>query len=243
MNIEICVDNIESLITANQFPINRIELCAALSVGGITPNYGFIKQAQRYSSVPLMLMIRPRAGDFLYGESEVEIMLEDIAVAKEFGIQGVVFGALIANGEIDLKTTTKLVEASRGMEIIFHRAFDLCHNPFLALEQLIELGCHRILTSGQQPTAFEGITTIQQLVQQAQGRIHIMAGCGVNAGNVKQIIQQTGVSDIHFSAKGQRKSAMKSVSLATMGVSSQDDRLNIADPYQIHSILTNINSN
>ena len=109
MKVEICVDNLESVITANQFPIDRIELCSALAVGGLTPNLGFIQQAQHISTIPLALMIRPRAGDFLYSEDEIQVMLNDIATAKQLGIQAVVLGALSANGEIDLATTERLV--------------------------------------------------------------------------------------------------------------------------------------
>ena len=240
MKVEICVDNLESVITANQFPIDRIELCSALAVGGLTPNLGFIQQAQQISTIPLALMIRPRAGDFLYSEDEIQIMLNDIATAKQLGIQAVVFGALSANGEIDLATMELLVKASQGMEITFHRAFDLCKDPFVALEQLIDLGCHRILTSGQAETAFDGIPVIQQLVKQANGRIQIMAGCGINADNVKQIIEQTQVPEIHFSAKGQRKSLMNSTSSATMGSLSQDNVLDVADEKKIREILCHI---
>ncbi|WP_426879606.1 copper homeostasis protein CutC [Glaesserella parasuis] len=237
MKVEICVDNLESVITANQFPIDRIELCSALAVGGLTPNLGFIQQVQQISTIPLALMIRPRAGDFLYSEDEIQIMLNDIATAKQLGIQAVVFGALSANGEIDLATTELLVKASQGMEITFHRAFDFCKDPITALEQLIDLGCHRILTSGQAATAFDGIPVIQQLVKQANGRIQVMAGCGVNADNVKQIIEQTKVPEIHFSAKGQRQSLMDSISSARMGTSSQDNVLDIADSQKIKGIL------
>ncbi|MCT8517880.1 copper homeostasis protein CutC [Glaesserella parasuis] len=237
MKVEICVDNLESVITANQFPIDRIELCSALAVGGLTPNLGFIQQAQQISTIPLALMIRPRAGDFLYSEDEIQIMLNDIATAKQLGIQAVVFGALSANGEIDLATTELLVKASQGMEITFHRAFDFCKDPITALEQLIDLGCHCILTSGQAATAFDGIPVIQQLVKQANGRIQVMAGCGVNADNVKQIIEQTKVPEIHFSAKGQRQSLMDSISSARMGTSSQDNVLDIADSQKIKGIL------
>lgn len=237
MKVEICVDNLESVITANQFPIDRIELCSALAVGGLTPNLGFIQQAQQISTIPLALMIRPRAGDFLYSEDAIQIMLNDIATAKQLGIQAVVFGALSANGEIDLATTELLVKASQGMEITFHRAFDFCKDPITALEQLIDLGCHRILTSGQAATAFDEIPVIQQLVKQANGRIQVMAGCGVNADNVKQIIEQTKVPEIHFSAKGQRQSLMDSISSARMGTSSQDNVLDIADSQKIKGIL------
>lgn len=208
-----------------------------LAVGGLTPNLGFIQQAQQISTIPLALMIRPRAGDFLYSEDEIQIMLNDIATAKQLGIQAVVFGALSANGEIDLATTELLVKASQGMEITFHRAFDLCKDPITALEQLIDLGCHRILTSGQAATAFDGIPVIQQLVKQANGRIQIMAGCGINADNIKQIIEQTQVPEIHFSAKGQRQSLMDSTSSARMGALSQDNVLDIADSQKIKGIL------
>ncbi|AUI65133.1 MULTISPECIES: copper homeostasis protein CutC [Glaesserella] len=240
MKVEICVDNIESLITANQFPIDRIELCSALAVGGLTPNYAFIKQALTHSRVPIVLMIRPRSGDFLYSEMEVEMMLQEIAMAKQLGVQAVVFGALSATGEIDLATTARLVQASQGMEITFHRAFDLCQDPFVALEQLIDLGVHRILTSGQASTAFAGIPVIQRLVQQANQRIQIMAGCGINAENVKHIIEQTQVPEIHFSAKGQRKSAMQWKSAVKMGSASQDDQLDVADAEKIRKIMLHL---
>lgn len=240
MNIEICVDNIESVITANQFPISRIELCSALAVGGITPNEGFIRYAAEISNVPLALMIRPRAGDFLYSPAELAIMQQDIKRAKDLGLQAVVFGALSTKGEIDLKACEQLVKTAEGMEVTFHRAFDLCQSPFVALEQLIELGCTRLLTSGQASTAFEGISVIRELVRQANGRIQIMAGCGIHAGNVQQIIHETGVPEIHFSAKGQRYSAMRLTSMATMGANSQDNVLDIADPEKIRNILAQI---
>lgn len=240
MKIEICVDNLESVVTANQFPISRIELCSALCVGGITPNDGFIQYAKSISNVPLALMIRPRAGDFLYSEAEIAIMLQDIKRAKDLGLQAVVFGALSATGELDIKSIEKLVKAAEGMEITFHRAFDLCQQPFVALEQLIELGCTRLLTSGLATTAFEGIPVIRQLVEQASGRIQIMAGCGVNSDNIKQIISQTNVTEIHFSAKGKRLSHMHSTSSAKMGTKSEDNTIDIADPSKIRNILSEI---
>lgn len=240
MKIEVCVDNLESVATANCFPIDRIELCSALSVGGLTPNYGFIRQALQLSQVPLALMIRPRAGDFLYSPTEVESMVEEIHQARELGIQAVVFGALTATGEIDMPTCRALVIAAQGMEITFHRAFDLCAEPTYALEQLIDLGCHRLLTSGQAATAYQGIPMLQRLVKQADGRIQMMAGCGINAENVREIIEQTGVDEIHFSAKGQRKSLMLSNSSASMGANSQDDLLDITDPAKVEAILANL---
>ena len=241
MKIEICVDNIESVMTANQLPIQRIELCSALSLGGITPNYGFIKQAIKHSHLPIALMIRPRAGDFIFSSEEVAIMVEDIEMARSFGIQHIVIGALTTSAEIDLNTTKTLIQTAQGMEITFHRAFDLCNNPFQALEQLIELGCHRILTSGQAVTAEQGIPLLQKLVQQADNRIQIMAGCGINANNVRTLIEQTQVPEIHFSAKGYRISPMLKNSQVAMGKNTeQDQRIDVLDRTQAEAILTKI---
>lgn len=241
MKIEICVDNIESVITANQLPIQRIELCSALSLGGITPNYGFIKQAIKHSHLPIALMIRPRAGDFIFSPEEVAIMVEDIEMVRSFGIQHIVVGALTTSAEIDLNITKTLIQTAQGMEITFHRAFDLCNNPFQALEQLIELGCHRLLTSGQAVTAEQGIPLLQKLVQQANNRIQIMAGCGINANNVKTLIEQTQVPEIHFSAKGYRISPMLNNSQVAMGKNTeQDQRIDVLDRTQAEAILTKI---
>lgn len=222
--VEICVDNLESIITANRLPIERIELCSALALGGISPNYGLLKQAVAISQIPLAVMVRPRAGDFLFSEPEIEAMLAEIALAKSLGVQHIVIGALNAAAEIDYTTTKRLVEAARGMEITFHRAFDLCADSFSALETLIELGCHRVLTSGQGKTAFDGIPILQQLVKQADNRIQIMAGCGVTAQNIQAILRETAVPQIHFSAKGSRLSPMKQTSQAAMGNNGEQDR-------------------
>lgn len=241
MKIEICVDNIESVMTANQLPIQRIELCSALSLGGITPNYGLIKQAIKHSHLPIALMIRPRAGDFIFSPEEVAIMVEDIEMARSFGIQHIVIGALTTAAEIDLNTTKTLIQTAQGMEITFHRAFDLCNNPFQALEQLIELGCHRILTSGQAVTAEQGIPLLQKLVQQADNRIQIMAGCGINANNVRTLIEQTQVPEIHFSAKGDRISPMRKNSQVAMGKNTeQDQKIDVLDRTKAEAILTKI---
>ncbi|QIW15754.1 copper homeostasis protein CutC [Pasteurellaceae bacterium RH1A] len=238
-HIEICVDNLESVLTVNQFPVDRIELCAALSVGGITPSYGLVKQALALSHIPLAMMIRPRAGDFLFSPEEVDLMLADIDFARSVGIKHIVIGALTPQAEIDLPTTQRLIAAAPGMEITFHRAFDLCADPLVALEQLIDLGCHRILTSGQASTADQGTDLLKTLVEKARGRIDIMAGCGIHAGNVAQIVKQTGVPQVHFSAKGQRKSLMESASSATMGAGNaeQDSLIEVTDGEKVRAIL------
>ena len=241
MKIEICVNNIESVMTANQLPIQRIELCSALSLGGITPNYGLIKQAIKLSHLPIALMIRPRSGDFIFSPEEVAIMVEDIEMVRSLGIQHIVIGALTTSADIDVETTERLIQSAQGMEITFHRAFDLCNNPFQALEQLIELGCHRLLTSGQAVTAEQGIPLLQKLVQQADNRIQIMAGCGINANNVRTLIEQTQVPEIHFSAKGYRISPMLNNSQVAMGKNTeQDQRIDVLDRTQAEAILTKI---
>ena len=157
----------------------------------------------------LHVIIRPRGGDFLYSDLEKEIMLEDVRMARQLGVDGVVFGALLPNGDIDMDFMRQLMSESEGMSVTFHRAFDVCRDPFLALEQIIELGCNRILTSGQMPKAEEGIDLLKQLVDKAGDRIIIMPGCGVNASNIARIAEETGAKEFHFSARSKRESGME----------------------------------
>ncbi len=201
MRFEICVDNIQSVETAVKAQVDRVELCSALAVGGLTPSYGFLKQAIGVSSLSHHVMIRPRAGDFCFNQSEIDIMRNDIQMAKELGANGVVFGVLTPNRQINIKSCEQLVKAADGMEVTFHRAFDLCHNAEKTLEQLIELGFTRLLTSGQAKNAWLGREKITQLITQSQGRIEIMPGAGVTSDNVLKIIQTSGAKNIHFSAK------------------------------------------
>lgn len=239
--IEICVDNLESVLTANQLKIDRIELCSALSLGGLSPSYGLLTEAIALSKVPLSVMIRPRSGDFIFSQQELKVMLTEVALCKSLSIQHIVIGALTPDAEIDLDCTKQLIDAAGEMEITFHRAFDLCRDPYLALEQLIELGCHRVLTSGQSINAFQGIPVLKQLVKQSDSRIQIIAGCGINAKNVGEILEKTKVPEIHFSAKGQRWSLMKSMSNVVMGSSSERDQyIDILDIDKASNILHKI---
>lgn len=238
--IEICVDNLESISTANRLAIDRIELCSALALGGISPNYGLLKAALALSHHPIALMVRPRAGDFLFNEAEIQAMLSEIELAQELGVQHIVIGALTTAAEIDILTTKRLIAQAGKMQVTFHRAFDLCQDPFTGVEQLIDLGCHRILTSGQGATALQGIEVLEKLVKQADGRIQIMAGCGVNATNVQTILQQTQVPEIHFSAKGFRFSKMQSNATVAMGNNEQDSRIERLDEPLAKAILAKI---
>ena len=186
----------------------RVELCAGIPEGGTTPSYGEIKAALKYTDIDINVIIRPRAGDFLYTEQELEIMEYDIDVIRESGIHGVVFGCLTADGEIDTAAMKRLMKHCKGLSVTFHRAFDVCRQPRLALEQIIDLGCDRILTSGQQPNAQQGIPLIRELVVQSKGRIVIMPGCGINETNIGQIASETGAREFHMSARSLYPSGM-----------------------------------
>lgn len=199
--LEICAGSVESAIAARNGGAKRIELCAALEVGGVTPSAGVIAEARKVEGITLNVIIRPRGGDFLYNEYETACMEQDIRTCKQLGVDGVVIGALTAEGDIDTTICRRLIAAADGMSITFHRAFDMCRDAKKALKDLIALGCHRVLTSGQASTALEGIALLKELVEQANGRIIIMPGCGVNSTNAGEIIKETGATEIHASAR------------------------------------------
>lgn len=206
--LEVCTGSVESVIAARDGGAARFELCSALEVGGITPSVGLMRLTREVKDIAMHVLIRPRGGDFLYNEAEIQCMEQDIIAARDCGADGVVIGALTADGNIDITTCSRLVKAAQGMNITFHRAFDMCCDPFRALEEIIELGCNRILTSGLAATAEAGIPLIKRLVTTADGRIMIMPGCGVNATNAARILQETGATEIHASARKSVGSAM-----------------------------------
>ena len=207
--IEICANSVESAVKAQEGGAYRVELCAGIPEGGTTPSFGEIRMArQLLQQTKLHVIIRPRGGDFLYSQLEQEIMLHDIKVARQLGADGVVFGCLTAEGNVDVPAMKKLMNAVGDMSVTFHRAFDMCRNPKEALEQIIELGCTRILTSGLEPNAVQGIPLLKQLVEQADGRIIIMPGCGVNPSNILQIAEETGAHEFHFSGRTSKESGM-----------------------------------
>lgn len=199
--LEICAGSVESAIAARDGGAQRIELCAALEVGGVTPSAGLIAQARKVEGLTLNVIIRPRGGDFLYNDYEAACMEQDIHTCKQLGVDGVVIGALTAEGDIDTVTCKRLIAAADGMSVTFHRAFDMCRDPRKALEELIAMGCNRVLTSGQAATALAGAPLLKELVEQADGRIVIMPGCGVNSSNAGTILKATGATEIHASAR------------------------------------------
>ena len=198
---EVAVDSLESAQIAQDCGADRIELCADLGIGGITPSHGMIELALERLDIPIHVMVRPRRGDFLYSDAEFEIMRRDIEQAKAAGAQGVVFGILLADGAIDAARTSQLVEAARPLSVTFHRAFDMCRDPRSALQQLIDLGVDTLLTSGQAPSAAEGLPLLVELVAWAAGRIDIMPGAGIHPGNIARIAEASGARTFHFSAR------------------------------------------
>ena len=199
--LEIIGFSIEGCIIAQAAGANRIELCDNPNEGGTTASYGFIKAAREKLHIDLYPMIHPRGGDFFYPEDEFEIIKSDVKVCKELGCNGVVIGALTKDGKIDKNKCSRLIEIAYPLGVTFHRAFDRSADPFEALEDIIDIGCERILTSGQRPTAPEGSALIKQLIQQASERIIIMPGSGVRADNIVNLAETTGAVEFHTSAR------------------------------------------
>lgn len=215
--IEIATTDFTTTRFAVEAGADRIELCAALSDGGTTPSYGTIKKCRESFDVQLFPIIRSRSGDFLYTEEEFGLMMDDLKMCKALGCDGVVIGLLKKDGTIDQKRTAKFIETAYPLEVTFHRAFDRCRDPFVALEQLIEVGCQRILTSGQQPAAIDGVELISQLVKAADERIVIMPGSGVRKENIKELAEKSGAIEFHSSLRGKQKSKMDFIHPAFAG--------------------------
>ena len=242
--IEICANSVESAVKAQQAGAYRVELCAGIPEGGTTPSFGEIRMArQLLKETKLHVIIRPRGGDFLYSPLEQEIMLHDIKVARQLGADGVVFGCLTPEGDVDMPLMEKLMNAVGDMSVTFHRAFDMCRNPKEALEQIISLGIQRILTSGQEATAEKGIPLLKELVDQADGRILIMPGCGVNAGNIRKIAEGTGTSEFHFSGRSTVESGMvyRNAKVSMGGTVKIEEYLNdVTDPEKVKAALAEL---
>ncbi len=199
--LEICCFTAESALKAAQAGAHRIELCDNIAEGGTTPSYATIDYVVKQLKIPVNVIVRPRGGDFLYSDTEYHLIKEDIAQIKKLGANGIVIGFLIPTGEIDLQRTAEVIRLAAPMEITFHRAFDMCRDPFGALAQLKTLGVTRVLTSGGYPNAEKGAGILAQLVQKANNEIIIMPGSGINDKNLSNLIHLTQASEYHSSAK------------------------------------------
>lgn len=226
--IEVCIEQPQTASLAGQFNATRVELCSALDLGGLTPSFGLIKTCRALNGPEVYVMIRPRPGNFCYDTHEISVMTKDIIAAKDAGAHGVVFGCLTQDNAIDVSSTRQLFDVSRSLNLgtTFHRAFDFVSNPETALLQLIDIGIERILTSGTKAKAIDGVQVLKNLVSLSEGKIDIMAGSGINADNVREILE-TGVQAVHFTSK-------KAV--------TADDELNmgiqyIPDPEKIKNII------
>jgi copper homeostasis protein len=208
IRVEICVDSAAGALAAQRGGADRVELCDNLLEGGTTPSAGAIRVARRGLTIGLHVLIRPRGGDFLYSPQEMEVIGEDIQIAKQLGADGVVLGCLTAAGDIDMIKTAQLIDLARPLKVTFHRAFDMCRDPQGSLENLTKLGVERVLTSGQEASCLEGLELIKALNSRAAGRIVVMPGGGLNVRNIQKIVTETGVREVHLSARRTVESAM-----------------------------------
>ena len=233
--IEIATSDFLTTRSAIEGGADRIELCANLAEGGTTPSYGMIIKCREVFDIPIYPIIRPRGGDFLYSKDEFGIMANDIKFCNQLGCDGIVIGLLNIDGTIDMIRTADLIELAYPMEVTFHRAFDRCRDPFAALEELIEIGCERILTSGQQPVAPDGVGLIAQLNKAADERIIIMPGSGVRKENIKMLAEKTGCIEFHSSLRGKIKSNMEFIHPAF--ADSKESYMNSAiDPDEVKKL-------
>lgn len=206
--IEICIDSVASARTAHAGGADRVELCANLPEGGTTPSAGMIRVVRSAFSGKLMVIIRPRGYDFLFSEDEMEVMLEEIRTAANLGADGVVIGCLRPDGTVDRERCSRLLEAAAGMDVTFHRAFDMTRDLTEALEDIAALGIRRVLSSGGRQDAIAGADVLAALVRQANGRVSIMPGGGVTEDNISKIIRATGACEIHLTARAKMQSGM-----------------------------------
>jgi len=239
-SLEVCVDNVESAIDAQNAGADRVELCNNLMEGGTTPGFGTICSARNNLTIGLHVIIRPRGGDFLYTDLEYDILRREIDKCGECGVDGIVLGILESSGEIDVERTGKLIESARPMSVTFHRAFDMCPDPEKGLEDVISAGADRLLTSGQKNKADEGTELIRKLISQAKDRIIIMPGSGINESNIATVAKTTGAKEFHLTGRKVIESEMifrrQNVLLGGIpGISEYSRR--VADPHMIRSII------
>jgi copper homeostasis protein len=244
--IEVCANSVTSALAAQKGGASRVELCQNLKEGGTTPSFGEITTARKLLRIDLYVLIRPRGGDFLYSDLEFEIMQRDVEQCINLGCNGIVIGILNKDGSVDIKRNSVLINMAKkaGLGITFHRAFDMCADMHTALENVIEIGCERILTSGGMSKAYSGLENLKNLIQQANNRIIIMPGSGVNETNVREIVNFTGASEIHLSARSTIKSKMDYVNpnISMGGDSGNEYLIDMTDANKVLQILNAFNN-
>lgn len=206
--LECCVDSVESAIAAKSGGADRLELCSNLVIGGTTPTLALFREIREKVDIKIHALIRPRYGDFLYTESEANIICHEIKAFREAGAEGVVIGSLRPDGSLNMEQMKKFMQYANGMSVTLHRAFDMCRDPFEALEQAKELGINTILTSGQAPSCVKGIDLLKKLLIAANSNISILAGAGINAEAVKILLEHTDLTEFHMSGKKIMESGM-----------------------------------
>jgi len=246
VQLEVCANSVASALAAQKGGAVRVELCENLSEGGTTPSYGEILVSRKLLHIKLYVLIRPRGGDFLYTDDEYNIMVEDVEHAIGSGCDGIVIGILNEDGTVDRERCGKLVRMAKlmGVGVTFHRAFDMCRDMDQALEDIIDLGCERILTSGGKSTAMEGFRVISGLIERARGRIVIMPGSGINDHNVGDLVRFTGATEVHASARLRVKSKMEYKNdRIVMGDSYNDEYMHSqTDATVVENIITAANA-
>jgi copper homeostasis protein len=237
--IEVCVDSLDSALVAQEAGADRVELCANLSEGGTTPSFATIEMTQKYlNQTKLYVLIRPRGGDFLYNALEFEMMKSDIHQCGKMGCDGVVIGILNSDGTVDMKRSSELIDIAKSyaMGVTFHRAFDCCVDMFQSLDDVIALGCERILTSGGQNTAIEGLSTLAELIKKANNRISIMPGSGITPENVADLVEKIGATEIHGTFRSPYPSGMTFRKTGLSGLNQES--LWLADKQKITTVVS-----
>jgi copper homeostasis protein len=238
--IEICCGSIDDVIEAEAGGADRVELCSALFLGGLTPSLGTILEAKSRLKIPVMTMIRPRAGGFCYTEAEMASMERDADVAVANGADGLVFGILRSDGTVDIDRCRRILRRAGNRQTIFHRAFDVTPDPFTALDQIVDLGFTRILTSGQEDSALEALPFIRRLIEYADGRIEILPGGGILPASIPDVVRQTGCQQVHLTAfKTVADTSTQARPKVTFGgaLEPREDQYQVTDRELVRSIV------
>lgn len=242
MLLEVCIDSVDSAIAAQRGGGQRVELCSGLTEGGLTPSLGQIEAVVEAVEIDVMVILRPRGGDFMYSPHEQDVLLKDLSYISKSGIKGIVFGALLADGSIDTELTQRIRDKAGELDFTFHRAFDMCLDPIRGIEDLLKIGIPRLLTSGLAESAMEGKETIKTLVNRVGGEMKIMAGGGLTPQNVGSLVEFTGVKEIHATCRKSIRSGMKfSREGVYMGIKGNDEyQLKIADSHIVERMLMQV---